>query len=206
MSRAPTHEASPPATVGATLTPSADARMAISDASLVDAARHGEAWAFEALYKRHVQRAFALAVRLTGQRDAAWDVVQDAFVTAFEKLKKLREPAAFAGWLRSTVVRTMLMAKRREKARRHNDHVVELEGIASSDATAEERLAFVRALRWLSGVREPDKTIYLLRVIEGCENQEIAELTGVSLATVKRKIARVEEHLQTLGKGPGHES
>lgn len=184
----------------------ADARMTPSDATLVEAARQGEAWALEALYKRHVQRAFALAVRLTGQRDAAWDVVQDSFVTAFGKLKKLRDPAAFGGWLRTTIVRTMLMARRREKARKQNDHSVDLDGIAAAEATAEERLAFVRALRWLSGIREPDKTIYLLRVVEGCENQEIAELTGLSLATVKRKIARVEEHLTALGKRGGHES
>lgn len=181
-------------------TPPAEVRTIPTDAALVEAARNGGAWAYEALYKRHVQRAFALAVRLTGQRDAAWDVVQDSFVTAFGKLGKLRDPAAFSGWLRTTIVRTMLMSRRREKARKLNDHSVDLEGIAASDATAEERLAFVRALRWLSGIREPDKTIYLLRVVEGCEIQEIADLTDLSLATVKRKIARVEEHLQSLGK------
>lgn len=178
--------------------PSNGGEGAPSDAALVSAAVSGHTWAQEALYRRHVQHVFALAARLLGERDLAWDAVQNGFITAFRKLGKLRDPNAFPAWLRSVVVRETLNLRRREKPR---DRGVDIEELASQEATAEERAAFIRLQRWLDGVREPDRTIYLLKVVESETNETIAQLTDVSLATVKRKVARVEEHLKKLGMG-----
>ena len=180
------------------MTPPDGGAGAPSDAALVSAAVSGHTWAQEALYRRHVQHVFALAARLLGDRDLAWDAVQNGFITAFRKLAKLRDPNAFPGWLRSVVVRETLTLRRREKPR---DLSVAVEELASHEASAEERAAFIRLQRWLDGVREPDRTIYLLKVVESETNEAIAALTDVSLATVKRKVARVEEHLKKLGMG-----
>jgi len=173
-----------------------------SDAALVGAAMTGHAWAQEALYRRHVPHVFALAVRLLGERDLGWDAVQNGFIVAFRKLGKLRDPAAFAPWLRKIVVRETLSMRRRERPANRN---VDIEELASSEASPEERASFVRLQRWLEGVREPDRTIYLLRVVEQYRNEDIAELMNVSLATVKRKAARVEKHLRNLGRGASDE-
>jgi RNA polymerase sigma-70 factor (ECF subfamily) len=74
------------------------------DASLVERSLSGDAWAHEALYRRHVDRALAIALRLLRNRGEAEDAVQDAFIHAFERLRDLRVPAAFRGWLARLVV------------------------------------------------------------------------------------------------------
>ena len=74
-----------------------------SDADVVSRAKEGERAAQAVLYRRHVRMVRGLAYRLLGQRDVE-DVVQDAFVTAFERLGSLRDGQAFARWLGSIVV------------------------------------------------------------------------------------------------------
>jgi RNA polymerase sigma-70 factor (ECF subfamily) len=176
-----------------------------ADGALVRAAIDGQEWAYEALYHRYVQRSFALAARITGSREAARDIVQDAFATAFRKLPSLRNPDAFPGWMQSTVVRTILMAKRRSKTAAAGAARLRTQPLMAESVPPEIRVEFERVQRWLAQIREPDRTIYLLKVVEGCDTVEIAELTGLSLATVKRKVARVDEHLRELGKDGAHE-
>ncbi|MGH7270210.1 MAG: RNA polymerase sigma factor, partial [Polyangiaceae bacterium] len=70
------------------------------------AARAGEAWAHEALFRRHARMVNGLAFRLMGRDADVDDLVQDAFVTAFSRLQGLGDPQAFSAWLGSIVVRT----------------------------------------------------------------------------------------------------
>src|SRR5690242_17730794 len=69
-----------------------------TDASLVRAAQNGDVPAFESLYSRYmpVVHGLLLARMAAGDVD---DVVQEVFITAYQKLRMLREPAAFAGWI-----------------------------------------------------------------------------------------------------------
>ena len=67
----------------------------------VEAAQAGDERAFEALFRAHRDSIFSIAMHYLRDRDAAEDVTQDAFVRAWDQLPKLREPAAFGGWLRT---------------------------------------------------------------------------------------------------------
>src|SRR5687767_9889232 len=86
-----------------------------TDAALVVAARGGEKWAREALFRRHAPRLFGLAFRIMGRDDDLEDIVQDAFVEGYERLDKLQEADAFASWIGTIVVR---QAYRRIRKRR----------------------------------------------------------------------------------------
>ena len=68
------------------------------DAELVLRARAGEEFAFDVLYRRHVQFVAAVAFRI-GQRAEVDDLVQETFIIAFRQLAQLAQPAAFRGWL-----------------------------------------------------------------------------------------------------------
>ena len=76
-----------------------------SDAALVVSARAGEAWACEALFRRHAAMAHGLAVRLLGSHQDAEDIAQDACVAVLNGLDALRDPGAFASFLGAIVVR-----------------------------------------------------------------------------------------------------
>src|SRR5436305_8085486 len=78
-----------------------------TDAALVVAARAGESWAQEALFRRHARMALGLAHRLLPQDNEVDDLVQDCFVSALNRLASLDNPQAFAAWLGSIVVRAV---------------------------------------------------------------------------------------------------
>ena len=88
-----------------------------ADADLVRAATDGDTAAFEMLYRRHVGRIHGTLLRLAGYDHArAEDLVQDAFVQAWQKLDSFRHQSAFGTWLYRLAVNTALMALRSRHA------------------------------------------------------------------------------------------
>ncbi|MBD0256627.1 MAG: sigma-70 family RNA polymerase sigma factor, partial [Cytophagales bacterium] len=83
---------------------------AFHDSHYVHAARQGEAAAWNTLYRKHYPGAFAAALRICKDNEAAADAVQDAFVTAFLKLSQLKDPDLFGGWLRQIVTHACFRA------------------------------------------------------------------------------------------------
>ncbi len=151
-----------------------------------------DAWAKEAFYRKHVDLVFRTSLRLVGTRSDAEDVVQDSFAEAFRDMKKLREPAAARGWLlRIAVHRAHKLFRRRKLLRilgldRNED--ASLAQLALPGAGPETRFELMCVDRALSQVGAAARSAWLLRYVEGHGLQEVAELTGCSLATVKRRI------------------
>src|SRR6478735_7500525 len=86
-----------------------------SDAELVLAARAGQEWAREALFRRYARMALGLAYRILPVDADIDDLVQDSFLLAFERLERLSNPQAFQAWLSSIVVRTAGKRLRRRR-------------------------------------------------------------------------------------------
>ncbi len=168
-----------------------------SDAALVVAARAKEGWAFEALYRRHVAFAHGLARRLLGRDDSVDDVLQDTFITAFEQLDRLEQPASFRSWVGGMVVRKVSKLFRRRRLlsrlgliRKEGDP--DVDSVLSRAAPAEAKAELARIYRIVKELPSDLRVALLLRRVEGATLEEIAEWTGASLATVKRRIAKAE--------------
>ncbi len=173
----------------------------IDDATLVGRARSGDAWALDALLRRHADEVLAIATRLLGRRDEADDVAQDVFATVITDLHDLREPAAYRSWLLGITIRRVRRAFRQRKLRRlfgidrSQDDTSFLEQ-ASPDATPEMRaeLALIDAM--IAKLPAEERIAWILRRVEGEELREIARITGSSLATVKRRVDAVDVRLR----------
>ncbi len=165
----------------------------LPDEELVRRVLTDDAWAKEAFYRKHVELVFRTSLRLVGSRSDAEDVVQDSFAEAFRDLKKLREPAAARAWLlRIAVHRAHKLFRRRKLLRilgldRNED--ASLAAFASPGASPETRFELLCVDRALAQVGAAARSAWLLRYVEGHGLQEVAELTGCSLATVKRRIS-----------------
>lgn len=206
------------ARAGTALPPAAAARDTnlVADEALVSAARAGERGADEQLYRRHAPAILALATRLLRSRDDAMDVMQDTFVTAFEELASLRDPAAVRGWLQCIAVRLVHRRFRRRKLlallgldRRTGE--VSLESLADHAASPEARAE----LRWIDAallrVDQRARVAWMLRMIDNLALEEVAVACDCSLATAKRRIAaasavvdaHVSDHRDELGVSAG---
>ncbi len=172
-----------------------------SDAALVLAARAGEAWAQEAIFRRHAPMANGLAFRLMGRDADVDDLVQDAFVTAFARLNALDDPQAFAAWLGSIVVRTAgKMIRRRvlleRLGLRRKREPIDIDTIAARAAGPDVAAELRRTYERLEKLPAEQRIAFLLRRVEGMELEEIARTTGVSLATAKRRIAAAQQAVE----------
>jgi RNA polymerase sigma-70 factor (ECF subfamily) len=162
------------------------------DATLVERSRAGDQRAEEALYRRHAPYVYSVVARMLGRTQDAEDVLQDAFVTALEKLAQLADPAAFRAWLlRSAVHQAHRQFRRRRLLRRlgfaRDDDAVSL--TPGSGASPEQRAMIAELEEALTRIPPGPRLCWMLRYVEGCTLDEVASAAGCSLATAKRRLA-----------------
>ena len=185
---------------------------AAGDAQLVARAIEGDRWGREMLYRRHAAYLLAIAARLLGNRSEGEEVVQDTFVTAFEQLRTLREPAALRGWLAQIAVSLVRRRLRRVRLMRALglDHGVDdatLATLAAPGSRPDQRAELALIDRALQTVNANVRIAWMLRLVEGLELAEVALACGCSLATAKRRIAAadsaVQAHIGARGTAEG---
>jgi len=174
----------------------------MDDRELVGRARRGDREAFSQLIMQYQVPLYNMALRMVGGPDDAADIVQDAFLRAWEKIRMLRD-APFKSWLFQ--IAANLCYDHFRRGRRygtmpdddHSDKVVGL-GIATPDpqerAEANERNRLVR-----ESIAELDhdmRVAIILRDINGMSYDEIATVLRVPLGTVKSRIARARAQVQ----------
>jgi RNA polymerase sigma factor (sigma-70 family) len=104
----------------------------------------GDRQAFEALYRVHVNRVFALCVRMTNDRSASEELTQDVFVRAWQKLSLFRGDSAFGTWLHRLAVNFVLNARRQK------------DGIGSASAERMKKTMSPLKQRWPPGRKHRD--------------------------------------------------
>ncbi|MBK6687223.1 MAG: RNA polymerase sigma factor [Deltaproteobacteria bacterium] len=170
------------------------------DGALVERALSGDRWAEEALYARHAAEVLLLATRLLRHQADAEDVVQDAFLTAFTELDRLRAKDAFRLWLLRITVRKVHRRFRRRTLLRwlglgQSDDRLTLEDLAAPTASPELKAELAWLDRGLAQLAPADRIAWSLRHVEGARLAEVAIACECSLATAKRRIARAEAAL-----------
>jgi RNA polymerase sigma-70 factor (ECF subfamily) len=180
---------------------------AASDAQLVKRAMEGDRWGREMLYRRHATYLLAIAARLLANRNEGEEVVQDTFVTAFEQLHTLREPAALRGWLAQIAVSQVRRRLRRGRLMRalgldRGADDATLAELASPGTNADQRVELALVDRALGSVSANVRIAWMLRMVEGLELAEVASACGCSLATAKRRIAAAELAVRAHVGGP----
>lgn len=189
-------------------TPAAHNEKQVRDLGIVERVRGGELEAFNRLVELYQDYLFGIAYRILTDRDHAADAVQDAFLHAYRHLATYRG-GSFRSWLTRIGVNAC-MDLLRAKRRRPSQPFPELddeswEPRAPEDDDPEARAtasARARALSEALGrIAHDQRVAIVLYDVEGYDYQEIANLTGVSLGTVKSRIHRGRLALRALLQG-----
>lgn len=161
------------------------------DAALARAAAAGERAAYEAIYRRHSPRLYALVWRLCGGNAArADDVLQDTFIAAWKALPQFRFQSALGTWLHRLAVNTALMELRARSASgdRASDDADELLAAIPDGAGCHSiRMDLERALETLP---PRARAVLVLHDIEGWKHQEIADQLQMAVGSSKAKLHR----------------
>lgn len=156
--------------------------MEPTDAILVERARRGDASAFDALVRRHLRAAYAVALARLGEPADAEDVCQDAFVTALQRLEDCRQPDRFAAWL-LRIVRNRAHDCARGSAVREAAPL-EIDSVPSGGASplreTERSELKEDLLRAMAGLTELQREVLMLYDLEGWPHREIADRLGIS--------------------------
>ncbi len=180
-------------------------RIQDSDEELVAGLLREESAAAEALVSQYASRIYRLAYRITGNREDAEEVAQDALWTAARKIHSFKGESAFGSWLYRIAANTAYQKLRRRRA---GEREVALEDLLLH--AGEERGRIEAIDDWSRKVEEPAlqgeiravlqsavdalppdyRTAFLLHDVEGLSNPEIAESLGLSLPAVKSRIHR----------------
>jgi RNA polymerase sigma-70 factor, ECF subfamily len=171
------------------------------DAALVARMRGGDLDAFAELVERHRDVVVRVAARVVDAADAD-DVAQDAFLRAFHRVGHLRADGSFRAWLLAITGRVALDHRARRKTELHIPTAFE-EGPASQlpsrtrlPADALESRERIERLEGKLSLMDDDRRLVLvLRDVEGFSYEEIAQVAGVPLGTVKTRIHRARNDL-----------
>jgi RNA polymerase sigma-70 factor (ECF subfamily) len=168
------------------------------DATLVARAKTGDARAFTTIYRRYARYVAGVAFRLMGDDTELDDIVQETFADASDGLAKLQDGAFLRQWLVTIAVRKVARRlARRQRQRWMAQWLGRTAPRAASPEVEGEAYALYEALAAISAER---RVPWALHVIEGMTLSEVAEHCGVSLATVKRRIAQANELLARRGQ------
>jgi len=168
-----------------------------SDADLVRRARGGDLEAFAFLVEAHWTRLVGLARSVVGDVEAE-DVVQDALVMAWQRLGSLRDPGAFAGWVRRILTRDCF----RRASRRARE--VPLAAVAEPpDPNGPSRVLGVDVEQTLAVLAPRQRAVMHMTVIEGMSDSEIGGVLGIGADSVRSHRRRARQRLRGVLGGKG---
>jgi RNA polymerase sigma-70 factor (ECF subfamily) len=178
------------------------------ESALVQRAKRGETEAYSELVRKYENKVFRLAKNITQNDEDAEDVLQDAFVKAYEHLDDFHEQSKFYTWLVRIAVNEALMRLRKRKT----DRTVPLDEpvdtgeetvvreIAVWEDNPEEKYGTTEIRRILDeaiqSLKPAFRTVFQLRDIEELSTEETAQLLGLSIPAVKSRLLRARLQLR----------
>ena len=184
------------------------AEPAGDELALVHAAKAGDISAFEQLVHRYDRNVFRIAQHITQNREDAEDVVQDAFLKAYQNLANFHEQSKFYTWLVRIAVNESLMRLRKRRTGKMvsiDDDIETEEGSVPRDLAdwspnpeqnyGQAELAEILR-KTIQGLPHGFRIVFVLRDVDGLSTEETAETLGLSVPAVKSRLLRARLQLR----------
>jgi len=182
----------------------------MDEAAIIKQAQRGNVAAYNRLVIHYQEIVYNVAYRIMSEPQAAEDAAQEAFISAYQALRRFRG-GSFKSWLLRIVTNACYDELRRRKRRPQsslddltddNESFAFLRSPNEGPEAYQERRELVRALEHcLEALPEDQRVTAVLCDVEGFSYQEIAEITRVSLGTVKSRMSRARAKLQDCLQG-----
>ncbi len=159
-------------------------------------AQRGDSAAFERLYRLQAGQVYALALRLTGDRERALDLTQDAFVRAWERLESFRGESAFGSWLHRLTINVFLNQTRADT--RRQSRVDFLDDDTDAPAAETDPAGRIDLETAIAKLPQGARVAFVLHEIEGFSHEEIAVTLGLAAPTVRSHVFRARRLLMEM--------
>ena len=150
------------------------------------------------IYNRYFKAMYNISFRILNDEFEAEDMMQEGFITAFEKLNTFKGEVAFGAWLKRIVINKSLTQLKKNK--KYND--VKLSVVYQQEVETEainyEELKTSSVLTLINQLKENYKTVLILNLIEGYDYEEIAQIMEYTNENVRTTISRAKKKLKQL--------
>lgn len=191
-----------PGTFHSTSASKTTSRSLSDDASLIAATLAGDTAAFGRIVQAYQDRLYNSLLRVVGSAEDASDIVQDAFVQAYVKLDSFRGSSAFYTWLYRIAFNLAMSHARRERKVASLDGMKAdwgsepVDGRPMAEVSLERREQVEMVHAALGELSTEYRTILVLREIDGCRYDEIAEILDLPVGTVRSRLFRARLQLR----------
>jgi RNA polymerase sigma-70 factor (ECF subfamily) len=161
-----------------------------SDPELVAALLAGDPRAAAQTWRKYAPRVFGVVERTLGLASDAEDITQDIFLRVFSRVHTLREPDAFGSFVLSIALRVIKWQLRSRRVRKVLHLMEDVPELPVAGVDIEARGTLRRFYELLDTLPADERFVFALRHVEGMTLPEIADLSGVSLSTAKRRLRK----------------
>lgn len=148
------------------------------------------------LYDDHAGWLYAVCMRYAADRDVANDMLQEAFITIFEKLETYKGQGEFKGWMRRVTVNVALGQIRKEGRRKDNQRMEDYHEQAMIDVDLLREIDLEELRGYIQGLSEGRRQVFNAYFIEGYSHKEIADRMGISEGTSKSQLYDAKRELR----------
>ena len=170
----------------------------IKHADLIEACKVSDRKAQERIYDLYCHAMYNASLRIVADAAQAEDIMQDAFIEAFQKINDFRGEGEFGGWLKRIVINNSINYLRRKKEMAIlDDHHHELaDPAAEEEAITENLFCRLEEIRLaMQRLNDDYRCILSLHLLEGYDHQEIAEVLQMSYGNVRTRYSRAKQKL-----------
>lgn len=147
------------------------------------------------LYRSFAPKMMAVCRRYIPDAEAAKDVLQDGFVTLFDKLGSYKGDGSFEGWVRRIFVNTALMQLRRNDALKFSDEIELADSVDNVKCDTLDSIQAGDLMKLINALPQGFRTVFNLYVIEGFDHSEIAKMLKISEGTSRSQLSRARAWL-----------
>lgn len=166
----------------------------------VQRAQDGDASAFESLYRTHVDRVYALCLRMTGNVSDAEDCAQEAFIQAWSKLDRFRGDSSFGTWMHRVAINTVL--GRMRKSNRERDRIRAVTEVSDMHETIGDSGGLRDLEEAMNELPSGARHVFVLHAVYGYSHEETSDMLGIASGTSKAQLHRARRLLaQQLNVG-----
>lgn len=169
-------------------------------ATIIDRCKDGDQKAYYEIYNLYSKAMFNICFRITGNQETAEDVLQEAFVNAFQKINSYQGKATFGAWLKKIVVNKAIshLRKRQLELVEMDDR---LEVKMDDDGDDSNLMLKIESVRdSIHKLPNGFRVVFSLYLLEGYDHKEIAEILGITESTSKSQYNRAKKKLKELLK------
>ena len=174
---------------------------ALTDVALLEGLQNGEREAQAAFFDSYESLVRRVLTRFLRNTPDVADALQDTFVRTFRSAAHVKDPLALRAWVLRVAESVALdQLRRRQRSNARDIAPAQAFEVPVEDDSVELRAAVRDACRLLDRLPEQERVVFTMRHIDGLELTKLADVTGVSLATIKRRLARAETRFRTLAR------